>query len=305
MKTRSWRQRRTWLWQALVLGATLLLLGFLTRNFLTNARQLGLTLNFDFFWSGERPASFNIGDSPIPFQASDPLAKALLVGLLNSLRATVVGILLATVLGLLVALARLTPHWLLAQLARFYVAALRNTPLLLQLFFWYFNVFLQLPPGDTPLRLGRWLVLSNQGLQLGAVLISPEYAALVAGLTVYTSAFIAEVIRGGLQAVDRGQTEAAKALGLKEFALLRRVVFPQALPIILPSLTSEYLNLAKNSSLAIAIGFSDLYAVASTLANQTGRAVEMLLVVMGAYVLINGLIAAVMSQVLARVQFEH
>jgi general L-amino acid transport system permease protein len=305
MKNGSWRRRRDWLWQGLALGAALLLLGFLARNFVVNARQLGLTLNFDFFWSGDRPASFNIGDSPIPFQAGDPLAKALLVGLLNTLRVTGVGIILATVLGILVALARLAPHWLLAQLARLYVTVLRNTPLLLQLFFWYFNVFLQLPPGDNPQRLGAWLALSNQGLQLGPVLIAPEYAALATGLTVYTSAFIAEVIRGGLQAVDRGQTEAAKALGLKEFTLLRRVVLPQALPIILPSLTSEYLNLAKNSSLAIAIGFSDLYAVASTLANQSGRAVEMLLVVMGAYLLINGVIAALMNQVLERVKFEH
>ncbi|MEY2984924.1 MAG: hypothetical protein RLZZ568_1541, partial [Cyanobacteriota bacterium] len=197
---------------------------------------------------------------------------------------------------------------LLTQLAGIYVEIFRNTPLLLQLFFWYYVVFLQFPKVDQAIVLGNFLTLSNQGLQISlgqlAWTLSPEFATLLTGLTVYTAAFIAEVVRGGIQSVDQGQWEAAQALGLKGNLALRLVIFPQALRVMLPSLTSEYLNLVKNSSLAIAIGYSEVYAIANTIANLTGRAIELLIVVMGVYLLLNLFIAWAMNRLNQWLSFE-
>jgi general L-amino acid transport system permease protein len=188
------------------------------------------------------------------------------------------------------------------------VEIFRNTPLLLQLFFWYYVVFLQFPKVDQAIVLGNFLTLSNQGLQISlgqlAWTLSPEFATLLTGLTVYTAAFIAEVVRGGIQSVDQGQWEAAQALGLKGNLALRLVIFPQALRVMLPSLTSEYLNLVKNSSLAIAIGYSEVYAIANTIANLTGRAIELLIVVMGVYLLLNLFIAWAMNRLNQWLSFE-
>ena len=292
-----WRDQRVREWglQLLVLGIVLLVFSVLGTNLWRNFQTLGLNFGFDFLLDPDRPASFDIGDRLIAYERTDPIFRALLVGLLNSLRVLVFGIVLATILGITVGIARLSPNWLLTQIATVYVGIFRNTPLLLQLFFWYRAVFLQLPPAVQAIAVGNWLTLSNQGLvfTLGGWqgTVSPEFATLLTGLTVYTAAFIAEVVRGGIQSVDPGQWEAAQALGFNRLGLLRLVIFPQALRVMIPSLTSEYLNLAKNSSLAIAIGYSDVYAITNTVANLTGRAVEMLLVVMGTYLILNLVIA--------------
>jgi general L-amino acid transport system permease protein len=305
-----WRDRRGWQWgiQLLVLAIVLLIFVILGNNFWQNFQQLGLTFSFNFLVDPDRPAAFDIGDRLIAFDRSDPLAKALLVGLLNSLRVMGLGIILASIVGVGLGVARLSNNWLLRQLTGGYVEVFRNTPLLLQLFFWYYVVFLQLPKADQPLGMGNLLSLSNQGLvmNLGAITwtLSPEFATLLTGLTLYTAAFIAEVVRGGIQSVDRGQWEAAQALGLSRNLALRLVIFPQALRVMIPSLTSEYLNLAKNSSLAIAIGYSDIYAIANTIANLTGRAIEMLIVVMGTYLLLNLLIAWAMNRLNQWLSFE-
>jgi general L-amino acid transport system permease protein len=305
-----WRDRRVWQWgiQLLVLAVVLLIFGILGNNFWQNFQQLGLNFSFDFLVDPERPAAFDIGDRLIAFDRSDPLARALLVGLLNSLRVMGLGIIFASILGIGVGIARLSSNWLLRQLAGIYVETFRNTPLLLQLFFWYYVVFLQLPRADQPLVMGNFLSLSNQGLviSLGGLTwtLSPEFATLLTGLTIYTAAFIAEVVRGGIQSVDRGQWEAAQALGLKGNLALRLVIFPQALRVMIPSLTSEYLNLAKNSSLAIAIGYSDVYAISNTIANLTGRAIEMLIVVMGVYLSLNLLVSWAMNRLNQWLSFE-
>ncbi|MEY3554339.1 MAG: hypothetical protein RLZZ580_392, partial [Cyanobacteriota bacterium] len=144
----------------------------------------------------------------------------------------------------------------------------------------------------------------NQNIDFGLHL-SSEFATLLIGLTVYTAAFIAETVRGGIQSVNRGQWEAAKALGLKPLLVMRLVIFPQALPVIIPPLTNECLNLVKNSSLAIAIGYNDIYAISSTIANQTGKAVEMLIVVMATYLFFNLVISLTMNQLNKRVKIQE
>jgi general L-amino acid transport system permease protein len=137
---------------------------------------------------------------------------------------------------------------------------------------------------------------------VGGMALSPEFSALIGGLVLYTAAFIGEVIRGGIQAVRRGQIEAAHALGLSEMATLRLVILPQALRIIIPPLTSQYLNLAKNSSLAIAIGYPDLFSVSRTMANQTGQPVSVIVLVMGTYLAISLATSLLMNLYNRRVQ---
>jgi general L-amino acid transport system permease protein len=122
---------------------------------------------------------------------------------------------------------------------------------------------------------------------VGGLTLTPEFAALLFGLVIYTSAFIAEVVRSGIQSVDRGQWEAAGALGIKNSLVLRLVVMPQALRVIIPPMTSQYLNLTKNSSLAVAIGYPDLVSVINTTLNQTGQAIEGILMIMAAYLTVS------------------
>jgi len=275
-------------------------------NLTQNLQQLGLNFGFGFLAS---PASFDIGETPIPYTTTDSYSRALLVGLVNSLRVIVFGIALTTVVGVTVGLARLTDNWLVRQISRIYVETLRNTPLLLQLFFWYFAVFLNLPSVAQPLVLFNAVSLSKQGIAVssgpGEWYFSSEFSVVLLGLTLYTGAFIAEIVRGGIRAVPQGQWEAARALGLKPGLVLRLVVFPQALRVIVPPLISQYLNLAKNSSLAIAVGYSDLYVVANTTANQTGRAVEIVLLLMGAYLSMSLLISLLLNLYNRTVQLKE
>ena len=143
-----------------------------------------------------------------------------------------------------------------------------------------------------------------QGLRLaGGKQLSPEFMALLSGLVIYTSAFIADVVRAGIQAVSKGQVEAAKAIGLKDFQVLRLVVFPQALRVIIPPLTGHYLNLTKNSSLAVAIGYPDLFSVSGTVLNQSGRAVEVITLVMAVYLSLSLLTSLLMNWYNRRIHF--
>lgn len=369
--------------QVFVIGLIIALLAILGNNLVNNFQRLGLSFGLGFLFDSDRPASFRIGDSPIPYRATDPYYRAILVGLLNSLRVMITGIILATGLGITVGIGRLSDNWLVRQIAGVYVEIFRNTPLLLQLFFWYFAVFLKLPKIDNPVIWFQSIFLSNQGIYLpfpqgnlktslslifiiislifavilwrrrnqvrvqrgtaektyslilggmaiavvfalifgldwqfpeydrdlsqlsGGLNLSPEFATLLIGLTMYTAAFIAEVVRAGIQSVSQGQWEAGRSLGLNSALVMRLVIFPQALRVMIPPLTSEYLNLAKNSSLAVAIGYNDVYAITNTVSNQTGKAVEMLVVVMGIYLLINLIIAIAMNGLNRSVQIKE
>lgn len=308
-----WRDRRIvpWVVQAVVGLLVLLLIAFLLGNLVRNLTAAGLLLSWRWL---QQPAGFDISESVIPFNAQLPYWRALAAGLVNTIRAVLVGLVGATLLGTLVGMASFSHNGLLKRLARVFVEVVRNIPLLLQLVFWYFVVFLTLPNGVDAIQLPG-VVLAKSGLYIAGfgeglrwmgptlvggvwqapVRLSVEFGALLTGLIVYSGAFIAEVVRGGIAAVPKGQWEAASSLGLSWFATLRRIVLPQSLRVIVPGLNTQYISLAKNSSLAVAVGYTDLYSVAETTLNQTGRAVEVILVLLAAYLSLDLLISALMN----------
>ena len=358
--------------QVLVLVIIAAFVYILARNMVASLRKQGIALGFNFL---NDAAGFDIGEMLIPYTSTDTFARALQVGMLNTLVVCVAGVILSTLLGILVGLARLSENFLISRLARVFVEAMRNVPLLVLLIFIYSTIFLKLPrvrqaielPGSIFLsnrgvavpwgiptasfrlyllalvlaavaaiatglfirqrqrRLDRpqpmialsllafvataivsWFIMPQSPLSLdfpaiqglnfsGGRIFSPEFLALLLGLVIYTAAFIGEIVRAGIQAVSKGQREAARALGLKGNQMLRLIIFPQALRVIIPPLTSQYLNLIKNSTLAVAIGFPDLFSISGTVINQTGRAVEMIAIIMSLYLLISLLTAAAMN----------
>lgn len=284
--------RRTRWWSQMALGLVLLgTAGLLVHNLQVNLSRTGLGMSFA--WLGQ-PAGFALGQHWLPYSPSDSYAWALLVGFTNSLGVIAIGLVLATLLGGVAGSATYSTNLLLRRLAFAYVALARNVPLLLQLLFWYFVVFLSLP--RTPLApLGDLLTLSNQGIRLLGLPLSVEFSAVLVGLTVFTGSTIAEVVRGGISSVPCGQWEAYRSLGLSDGSGLAQVVLPQALPAIVPALTSQYINLAKNSTLAIAVGYADLYAVSDTTITQTGRAIEGFLMLLAGFLLLDLLISAAMG----------
>src|SRR5262245_53181824 len=274
-------------YQGAALVAVLAAAWFLISNTAANLEERRIASGFGFLG---REAGFEIGQSFfLQYSATDSYLRALAVGLVNTLTVSLIGIVLATGLGTLVGLARLARNPLLRRLAGAYVEVLRNVPLLVQLFFWYALITHMLPGPREALHPLPGVFLSNRGIYFpsltsfpaldgfnftGGLALTPEFAALLTGLATYTAAFIAEIVRAGILAVPRGQHEAADALGLARFEKLIRVVLPQALRVIVPPLTSQYLNLTKNSSLAVAIGYPDLVSIANTSINQTGQAIE-------------------------------
>jgi general L-amino acid transport system permease protein len=290
-----WRDVRFWRWvgQVLVVLPVVLLLFWLWGNLNRNLQQQGIPINFGFLTS---QAGFAIRESLIPYEPQDSYLWVWLVGLLNTLRMAIVGIGLATIVGVIAGIARLSTNWLVRQLTLIYVEIFRNTPLVLQLLFWYFAVFRIFPPEEQRLDLGTGFFLSNQGVTLpGGGQLSREFVTLLLGLTLYTGAFIAEIVRGSIQAVPKGQWEAAQSLGLKPLHTMHLVIFPQALRVMIPPLTSQYLNLAKNSSLAVAVGYEDIYRIASTTLNQTGQTVVVMLLMLSTYLTISLSIAGSMN----------
>jgi general L-amino acid transport system permease protein len=359
------------IYQILFVAIVAAAIAFLVHNTLVNLRRQNIASGFGFL---DREAAFGIGESLIAYSPADTYARAFLVGLLNTLYVSALGIVLATVLGTVMGIARLSSNWLIRKLAQIYVETFRNIPLLLQLFFWWAMLRVSAPaprqawellpgvlmsnrgvvfPVPTADPVHRWMLLAfvlgiagaigvsrwskrrqaRTGWQfpsgwVGAALIvglpllvflaagmplkldwpelngfnfvggsslSPEFAALLIGLTIYTGSFIAEIVRAGILAVSWGQTEAAFALGLKPGQRMRLIVLPQALRVIVPPMTSEYLSLTKNSSLAVAIGYPDLVSIANTTMNQTGQAVEGIAMIMAVYLTISLLISLFMN----------
>ena len=362
---------RNAVWQILFVAILVALFGFLVHNTLVNLRRQNIASGFGFL---DREAAFGIGETLIAYSPADTYARAFVVGLLNTLYVSALGIVLATVLGTLMGIARLSSNWLIRKLAQVYVETFRNIPLLLQLFFWWAMLRVSAPPPRqawelmpgvlvsnrgfvfpipaadpvhrwmllalilgiaAAIAVGRWskrrqvltgaqfpngwvgvalivglplLVFAAAGMPLhldwpelkgfnfaGGGSVSPEFAALLIGLTVYTGSFVAEIVRSGILAVSWGQSEAASALGLRSGQTMRLIVLPQALRVIVPPMTSEYLSLTKNSSLAVAIGYPDLVSIANTTMNQTGQAVEGIAMIMAVYLTISLLISLFMN----------
>ncbi len=374
MKPAVWNdpRYRALFFQALILGLVVLAGMILIRNTLDNLERQGIASGFGFL---ETTAGFSISMSLIEYSEESSYARTFVVGVLNTLLVSVIGVFFATILGFVVGIARLSTNWLIARLAAVYIEVLRNIPLLLQIFFWYFGVLRTLPNprssivvGDTfflnlrglfvprPIfESGFWLISAALGAAIagvivlarwarrrqertgqrfptffvslglliglpllaaivtgfplaweipelkgfnfrGGVVIVPELVALTLALSVYTASFIAEIVRAGIQAVSHGQTEAAYSLGLRRGPTLRLVIIPQALRVIIPPLTSQYLNLTKNSSLAAAIAYPDLVLVfAGTVLMQTGQAVEIIAMTMGVYLTLSLLISGFMN----------
>ena len=300
--------KKRWLYQGALLGALVLLFGYLYVNTSSNLEARRIASGFAFLW---REAGFEIGEtSGLAFSAADTYLRALWVGLVNTFRIAAIGVVLATLLGTLVGLSRLSPNFLLAQLASAYVELIRNVPLLVQLFFWYTVIAEGLPGAENALNPLPGVFLSNRGIFFplpgsspelsgfnftGGGSLTPEFAALLIGLVTYTAGFIAEIVRAGILSVDRGQIDAAYSLGLERRGALRYVVLPQALRLIVPPMTSQYLNLTKNSSLAVAIGYPDLVSIANTTMNQTGQAIEGIAIIMAVYLTISLSISAFMN----------
>jgi general L-amino acid transport system permease protein len=361
----SWNDRnfRAVVLQVLVLAGVTAGIWYFVDNTLENLARLGLASGFGFM---QREAAFPIGESLISYSPADTYARALLVGVVNTLYVSSVGIVIATFVGTVIGIARLSRNWLIAKLSSVYVEVMRNTPLLLQLFFWYMIFLETLPAARQALQPVPDVFLSNRGMRfpwpaasaawtlpvagiviglvasvmlrvwskrrqaetgrqfpivwatiglvaglgflgwlaggapamlsrpelrgfnfVGGAEVTPEFLALLIGLVTYTAAFIAETVRAGILAVSHGQTEAAYALGLRRGMVLRLVILPQALRVIVPPMTSQYLNLTKNSSLAVAIGFPDLVHLSNTAINQTGQAIEGIAIIMAVYLTIS------------------
>ena len=267
------------------------LIGILINNLTINLTRTGLGFNFSWLF---KPASFALAEHPLPYTSSDSYAWALFIGWLNSLKVIASSLILATFLGTLIGFTRAGKNSLLGLISAGYITIIRQTPLLLQLMFWYFVGFLGLKD-NTFIQTKNIFNISNQGIEFSGLTFSSEFIALLLGLSIFTSAFIAEVIRGGILSVPRGQWEAFRSLGLSERKGLIRIILPQALPAIIPGLTSQYLNLAKNSTLAIAVGYSDIYAINDTIINQTGRAIECFIILLVSFLLLNLLITNTME----------
>jgi general L-amino acid transport system permease protein len=326
IRYRSAERRARWrsvAWQVAAAVAVVLLLWHFAGNTVHNMRLRGIQSGFDFL---AQPAGFDISESVIAFDAARHYGRAFAVGLLNTLRVAGVAIVLTTLLGASIGIGRFSGSALLRGVCQAYVEFFRNTPLLLQLLMGYLLMTQLLPSPDEAWQAGPFF-LSKGGLNVpwpvqsaslqfdlphrgafaveGGAALSPEYMAVLLGLTFYTAAFVAEIVRAGIRSVPRGQIEAAAALGLSPGRILRHVTLPQALRIIVPPLTSQFLNVTKNSSLAVAIGYPELVSIANTSMNQTGRAVECIAIVMAVYLAVSLATSALMNRYNARVSIKQ
>jgi len=364
-------------YQVVLVAAIVFLFYVAATNAIENLQRAKIASGFGFL---NNTAGFDISQTLIQFSAAGgTYGDAFIVGLLNTLLVSAIGIFFTTILGFVIGIARLSKNWMVAKVAMVYVEVLRNIPLLVQLLFWYIAVLGTLPQPRNSLEMGAGFYLNSRGLFMakplwgsnisilvtvlaiglvgtflyrrwarkqqeqtgrqspvgkvtlvlvfglpiltwivlaliganpitfemprkgtfnltGGMQILPEFVALLLGLVTYTAAFIAEVVRAGILAVSKGQTEAAGSLGLTPGQTLRLVVIPQAMRVIIPPLTNQYLNLTKNSTLAVAIGYPDLFSVfAGTTLSQTGQAIEIISITMGVYLLISLVTSAIMS----------
>jgi len=327
-------------------------------NAITNLQRAGLSSGFGFLAD---QAFFDINQRLIEFSSQSSFGRALVVGLLNTILVSSLGIIAATLIGFVAGILRLSNNWLASNIITVYVEVTRNVPLLLQIIFWWATLT-SLPKVKESINFFNLFYFNNRGLRapspifetafiwvavaiicgivlctsiviwarrrqrrtgkvfpsvsvgillmilipaivfqllerpivwdtpqetrfnfIGGFNITPELLALWFALATYTGAFISEIVRAGVLSVSSGQNEAAKSLGLKNSQTMRLIIIPQAFRVIIPPLTSQYLNLTKNSSLAIAIGYQDLVSIGGTILNQSGHALEVVAIWMVVY----------------------
>jgi general L-amino acid transport system permease protein len=364
-------KKRSIFFQFLTLCMVGLLGYYLVSNTLQNLERQSIATGFGFL---QKESSFEIGESLVDYSAASSYGRALIVGALNTLNVSFIGIILTVILGTFIGVSRLSSNWLVSKLAAIYIEVMQDIPVLLQLFFYYALFYETFPSPRQALNPVPGLFLCNRGVTFtipeahsahaymaiallaagiivyllrrwarkrqdlsgklfpvfrvsaavlvglplltwwvagaptkmdvpklvgfnfqGGLTLSPEFIALLLGLVLYTAAFVAEVVRAGIQSVSKGQTEAAMSLGLRPPMVLNLVILPQALRVIIPPLTSQMLNLTKNSSLAVAIGFPDFVSVANTTINQTGQAIEGVALIMLVYLTFSLLTSAFMN----------
>lgn len=356
-------RKRAIIFQFLSIGVVGLIVWYLVSNTVVNLQKQSIATGFGFL---QKEAAFEIGESLIPYSAADTYIRALLVGALNTIKVSFVGIVVTILLGTIIGVARLSTNWIVAKLSAIYIEVMQDLPILLQLVFWYAVFYESLPPPSEALCPGAGIYLCKRGVAFtipeahpahlfmlfaflgacvaayfirrwarkrqertgqyfpvfrvslalliglpfivwlaagspmkmnapkltvfnfeGGLTVSPEFMALLLGLVLYTSAFVAEVVRAGIQSVGKGQREAAMSIGLRPTQVLNLVILPQALRVIVPPLTSQMLNLTKNSSLAVAIGYPDFVSVANTTINQTGQSIEGVALIMAVYLVFS------------------
>ncbi len=277
--------------QLIFLIALLAFISLLISNLSINLVRTGMGLDFKWLM---QPSGFALSEYSLPYNPSDNYAWALFIGWINSLKVIVIGLILSTILGFLAGIARINHNILLRKISSLYVALIRQIPLLLQLMFWYFVVFLSLSETPVPI-LGSLIIISNKVIRFCGFNLTSEFTSLLVGLSIFTGASIAEIIRAGIYSVPKGQWEAYRSLGISEKVGMYKIVLPQSLPAIIPGLTSQYLNLAKNSTLAIAVGYADIYSVSDTTITQTGRAIEGFIILLVSFLLLNLLISSSME----------
>jgi general L-amino acid transport system permease protein len=368
-----WRdeRKRGFIWQVVVVAILCVAVWYVIQNMIDNLRTLGVTLGFDFL---DAPAGFAISFSLIPVDLNSSIGRLIVAGMLNTLLASAICIVLATILGLIIGICRLSRNYLISRLATAYVEALRNVPLLVQLLLWYVAILQLFPNVRQAISVFGLMFMSNRGVNIpkpvpqedfglvgialavgivvaiairqwarrrqmatgqqfpsvrvglalviglpllvslvlgnpvtwevpelkgfnfqGGMVLLPELTALIIGISAYTASFIAEIVRGGILAISHGQTEAAHALGLRPGTTLRLVIIPQSLRIIVPPMTSQYLNVVKNTTLVSAIAYPDLYSIIGTSLNQTGRPVENIAIMMAFFLTISILISLFMN----------
>ena len=280
------------IFQLIIILSFISIFGFLINNLIINLIRTDLGFNFSWLL---KPSSFALAEHALPYSPSDSYAWALLIGWLNSLKVIFISLFLSTILGIIIGLSRTGKNTILNIISSFYITIIRQTPLLLQLMFWYFVGFLGLK--NNFLYFSNLFKINNQGIEFFGLSFTSEFSALIIGLSVFTSAFIGEVIRGGIISVPKGQWESFRSLGISESNGLIRIIIPQAFPAIIPGLTNQFLNLAKNSTLAIAIGYSDIYAINDTIINQTGRAIECFIILLFTFLILNLLITNLMETI--------
>ena len=362
--------------QVLTLAFIIFVIAYFSYNAQINMGNRGISFGYGFL---SQEASFDITFSMIDYDGSYSYARAFLVGLLNTLLVSVIGIILCTILGVTIGIGRLSQNYLIAKAAEWYVEIFRNVPLLLQIFFWYYGALRLLPMPENAISFNDISFLTIKGWYIpkflwtnfsiffssvivsiiaiffvfkhakkqreefgkhvpagwisiaiffiipaltfliggvtlnfqypelnqlsdtvfnfkGGISIIPELISLALALSMYTATFVAENVRAGIQGVGKGQKEAAASIGLTKGQILKLVVMPQALRIIIPPTTNQYLNLTKNSSLAAAIAYPDIVLVfAGTALMQTGRAIEIISITMGTYLFLSLTISILMN----------
>ena len=375
-------EKRAIIYQILALAGIFIFTYFILNNMFINIEKRGINTGFDFLSS---EAGFGIVQSLIEYDESNSHGKVFIVGLLNTILVSAIGIFFASILGLLIGIGRLSKNFMISKLCMVYVETFRNIPILLQILFWYNVVLASLPSPRQSINYFDSIFFNNRGLYIPkpilesgfiaviiafilaviacaylvkwarkkhdetgeefpvawtsiAILIAaptlvffvsgtpatleyaqlkgfnftggwtliPELLALAFALSIYTATYIAEAVRAGIEAVPKGQKEAAHALGLKEHIILKKVVLPQALRVIIPPVINQYLNLTKNSSLATAIGYPELVTIfAGTSLNQVGQAIEIILMTMAVYLTLSIVISMLMNYLNAKMQIKE